>query len=90
MRSSASILGQHGIEVTYRKTARPTPGVGFFESHDRVLAGTVVLADSPPLYASEDGKGNARETIASVQALPIPPAQKEQILGGNLRQLLGI
>jgi predicted TIM-barrel fold metal-dependent hydrolase len=49
-----------------------------------------VLADSPPLYASEDGKGNARETIASVQALPIPPAQKEQILGGNLRQLLGI
>ena len=40
--------------------------------------------------ASADGKGNARETIASIQALPIPPAQKEQILGGNLHQLLGL
>jgi hypothetical protein len=37
-----------------------------------------------------DGQGNARETIASVQGLPIPPAQTEQILGGNLCRLLGL
>ena len=55
-----------------------------FYGPDHILLGT----DTP--YASEDGKGNARETIASVQALPIPPAQKEQILGGNLCQLLGL
>jgi hypothetical protein len=30
------------------------------------------------------------ETVANIQALPIPPAQKEQILGGSPRQLLGI
>jgi predicted TIM-barrel fold metal-dependent hydrolase len=55
-----------------------------FYGPDHILFGT----DTP--YASEDGKGNAKETIASVNALPIPPAQKEQILGGNLRQLLSL
>ncbi len=42
------------------------------------------------LSSSEDGTGNAKETIASIQALPIPPAQKEQILDGHLCQLLGL
>jgi hypothetical protein len=43
-----------------------------------------------PYYNSADGKGNARETIASVNALPMPPAQKAHILGDNLCQLLGL
>lgn len=40
--------------------------------------------------ASEDGKANAKETIASINALPSPSVQKAQILGGNLRKLLSI
>ena len=62
---------------------------GMLASYAFYGPGHILLGTDTP-YASEDGKGNARETIASVQALPIPPAQKEQILGGNLRQLLGL
>jgi uncharacterized protein len=55
-----------------------------FHAPDHILFET----DTPD--ASGDGKGNAKETIANINALPIPPAQKEQILGGDLRKLLGL
>jgi predicted TIM-barrel fold metal-dependent hydrolase len=53
-----------------------------FYGPDHMLFGT----DTP--YASEDGRGNAKETMASVETLTISPDQKEQVFSGNLRRLL--
>ena len=59
------------------------------DAESRGASQRAICSETDTPYASTDGKGNAKETITSVQALPIPPAQKEQIFGGNLRQLLG-
>jgi aminocarboxymuconate-semialdehyde decarboxylase len=55
-----------------------------FYGPEHILFGT----DTP--YASADGKGNAAAVIDSVQALDVTAEQKEQIMSGNLRRILGI
>ena len=54
-----------------------------FYGADHILFGT----DTP--YASPDGKGHARDTIASIQALPASAQEKDQILSGNVLRLIG-
>lgn len=40
-------------------------------------------------YASANGDGNARQCVASIHALGVPPAEKERMFGGNLLRLIG-
>ena len=54
-----------------------------FYGADRILFGT----DMP--YASANGDGNARQCIASIDALSTPPAEKARMFGGNLLRLIG-
>ena len=54
-------------------------------------AGHMLLGtDTPFPLVTGGGKGYARETLAGVAALPLPPAEKERILGGNLQRLLAL
>jgi aminocarboxymuconate-semialdehyde decarboxylase len=55
-----------------------------FYGADQILFGT----DMP--YASANGDGNSKQCIASIDALAVPPADKEKMFSGNLRRLLGI
>jgi predicted TIM-barrel fold metal-dependent hydrolase len=57
-----------------------------FYGPDRLLLGT----DTPYPLVTGEGKGYARETVASVESLPISQEQKQEILGGNVARLLGI
>ena len=54
-----------------------------FYGADHILFGT----DMP--YASANGDGNARQCIASIEALGIPAADKERMFSGNLLRLIG-
>ena len=54
-----------------------------FYGADHILFGT----DMP--YASANGDGNARQCVASIDALGVPPAEKSRMFGGNLRRLIG-
>lgn len=54
-----------------------------FYGADHILFGT----DMP--YASASGDGNAKQCIASIDALAVPPAEKAQMFGGNLLELIG-
>lgn len=54
-----------------------------FYGADHILLGT----DMP--YASTNGDGNAKQCIASINALGVPPASSEQMFGGNLLRLIG-
>jgi hypothetical protein len=47
-----------------------------------------VLGTDMP-YASANGDGNARQCVASIHALGVPPAEKERMFGGNLLRLIG-
>jgi predicted TIM-barrel fold metal-dependent hydrolase len=57
-----------------------------FYGADQMLFGT----DTPYPLVTGEGKGFARETMASIDALPIAAAEKDAILGGNLQRLLGL
>jgi len=60
-------------------------------SHSFYGTGQMLLGtDTPYPVWKGGGKGYAIETIASVEALPLPAADKEAILGGTLQRLLGI
>lgn len=50
----------------------------------------VLGTDTPFPLTTGNGKGYTAETITAVNALPVPPAEKERILGGNLQRLLGL
>ena len=54
-----------------------------FYGADHILFGT----DMP--YASANGDGNAKQCIASINALGVSPAEKERMFGGNLLRLIG-
>jgi predicted TIM-barrel fold metal-dependent hydrolase len=57
-----------------------------FYGTDHMLLGT----DTPyPVFKGE-GKGYAKETVASVERLGLPKTEIDAILGGNLQRLLGI
>jgi len=52
-------------------------------------SGQMVLGtDTPYPLTTGDGKGYTSETVAAVQALPMPPAEKDRILGGTMERLL--
>ena len=40
-------------------------------------------------YASANGDGNAKQCIASINALGVPPASSARMFGGNLLRLIG-
>lgn len=55
-----------------------------FYGADQILLGT----DMP--YASVNGDGNTKQCIASINALAVPPAEKEKMYSGNLLRLIGV
>ncbi len=54
---------------------------------DPMLAAELAIASNNAIL---DMANRYPDRIIPIGVVPIPPAQKEQILGGNLRQLLGI
>jgi uncharacterized protein len=54
-----------------------------FYGAEHILLGT----DMP--YASANGDGNARQCIGSINALGVPPAEKDKMFGANLLRLIG-
>jgi predicted TIM-barrel fold metal-dependent hydrolase len=54
-----------------------------FYGASQILLGT----DMP--YASPNGDGNTKQCVASIQALDVPPAEKEAMFSGNLLRLIG-
>jgi len=67
----------------YGGTASLMCGCAFFGS-DHLLFGT----DTP--YDCEGGERYVRETIKAIEAMDIPAVDKEKILAGNAKRLLGI
>lgn len=55
-----------------------------FFGADHLLFGT----DSP--FDTQGGRVFCEETLFTIQALPVPPAEKARILGGNLQDMLNI
>ena len=51
-------------------------------------AGQILFGTDMP-YASANGDGNARQCVASIDALSVPPASRERMFSGNLLRLIG-
>ena len=51
-------------------------------------AGQILFGTDMP-YASANGDGNAKQCVASINALGVPPAEKERMFSGNLLRLIG-
>ena len=54
-----------------------------FYGASQILLGT----DMP--YASANGDGNTKQCVFSIDALGVPPAEKDAMFGGNLLRLIG-